>query len=584
MGKRWLRSLPLIVLGASYLLVNFVYGLYPQDPNRVRLPLTVWVVGGAAALWPVVWSRTASGFGLWVASMATVGAALYLVPVWAGHGCWSPDLTFLGGTLFLGLFACAAAVARLRPALAALAPQRAGRIALAVTVALALTVAWALPPLGAGLAGRAGTGQVEVIWHRTSWPDVALNLLPALGRPDPVRPRLAVVSGGRLLDLTNPSEALVRDPATGRILSSVSLPGAPAGNTPASVYREIRSAGSLLALAGLGRASIYDLDTGDLLFQLPDADPGGLLLEDDLVFTVVGQETAAVQAYSPEGEELWERRLSASTAPLPEGQIDVYGPKPSDAYRRRILRIGEGAVAVSQGELLAVNRDGGRLWAVPLNLLMPAVLGSNDGAVVFVAGLARIGEDPGPVPTVVAVSAAGGEVLWREELPRTTFCYHWAALPQGLVIAHETVERDGASDADTQPAVRGGEARLLDAFSGRVLWSIPRRGELVSGFYALGGELIVLEGTRVESYSGTSGELNWYADLDGPVEYHDAPLRAGRALIVSARGYVALDASSGEPLWAYHPAGSGWTATTDGERVFFRSSRGIYCVGSRLRP
>lgn len=584
-GKRWLRYMPLISLAVCYLLFNFVYGLYPQDINKVRLPLAAWVIAGATALWPLLTPGAISSGGLFVISVATVGAALYLVPVWTGHGCWSPDLMSLAGMVLIGVLGAAFATRWLRAAVADLDSRRAGRTALVLTIALAVTVCWAWPPgvFGSRVMPAAGHRPGEkapaVLWRTTTWSDVLSKLLPMIGRPGPVTPRLAVTAGGRLLVLASVQEALLRDAGTGKAFSALKLVSAPggAGRSPDYVYQEIQTSGSLLALAGPGWMDLYDLATSSFLCRIADVWQGQALLTEDGLVAVHGYDQGKLRGYDPQGSVRWETDLVPRSAAPADQPIEVHGPDPHGT-RVQVVGTGTGFIAAGGGGLVAAGADGARLWELPLNLRLPSLLRSPEGNVVYVAGIGQTADHGGVAPVVVAVSAARGTELWRETLPESTVTYHWAALHGGLVLSHETVERAPGADPYTVPLQRRGSTRLLDAGTGNEVWAIPEKGSLLSGFYVVGGDVLVLAEQTVRRYRGETGELEWVTDLDTLVGYHVRPLNVGTAVVVETRGYEALDAATGERLWRYWPSGSGWSAATDGERLFVGSSRGLYCV------
>jgi outer membrane protein assembly factor BamB len=191
----------------------------------------------------------------------------------------------------------------------------------------------------------------------------------------------------------------------------------------------------------------------------------------------------------------------------------------------------------------------------PANRIPPGEAGSqydSYGAAVLVAnGAAYVGLHEGGV---VALDAVSGEELWR-------------VVEQSSVLGSPTT--DGERLFYT---TFGGDVVAVDARGGEPLWRVSTNGAVVSAATVAGDRLIV--GNRAYDVVGVNvedGSIEWtYYYWFSWVE-STARVRDGVAYIGSSDGQrlQALDAGTGEPLWAFGTGGSTWaTPAVTAEAVF----------------
>ena len=127
---RWAAPAVLLVL---VFVTQVLMRMPPKALDLGRWLLTPHLLIAAAVLWPVWFARrrapvkTAAVAAL---SVPTAVISLLAVPLWAGHGCWAPDLANFVLLLFLG------------PALGVIFSLKASRLAGVSEQKMGLAAAW----------------------------------------------------------------------------------------------------------------------------------------------------------------------------------------------------------------------------------------------------------------------------------------------------------------------------------------------------------------------------------------------------------------------------------------------------------
>ncbi len=574
---RYLHLVPPLALAGLYLLVNFVYRLVPRSLDGVRGVLQVSVIAAAVAMWPLLVPRAAKA-RLLAASVATLAAALWLVPVWAGHGCWSPDLASLFLMFVSGLGASVSAVWLLPPGLNRLAPRWSSIIAAALIMALIGTFIWVWPR-GTNLAlsmahapKSAGSDPApRVVWSLTRWSDVLRRLAPSMVRQTEPQPLVTSVGPGRVLVMNSAAQGDIWDVTKGSLLGTVS-PQPPAGlyrPTAASAWRRIAVAGDLCAFESGNWTSVVSLATGKAVVDLEAVPVGSLVLAPDGPTALEGQ---TLTRYDAQGRPLWTIALTPPVSqPDPTGSAPLaYGPDYADGPVR-LAPVAEG-YACLLSDSLTVIAEGGRVvsrYGFGQSLILRTMTVSPAGRVVYVAAFTADGH-----PVILALSSNGR--FWRKDLKLGTNSFDWLALPSGLVLSYSWSE-DAAGNSPPAPDVaseRRDVLELLDARTGSVRWSRPSPASLLTAFRELDGDLLAVTFEDARRLSVVDGREVWRIEVPG-VDSYQPPVRTGGLLILPGRPIRALAPDTGRVVWTQAPPGSSLRIAGDADYLYVVTSRGI---------
>lgn len=626
-----LKLVPIAAVTCCYLMVNFVYGLYPRSLNGVRGVWSFWLIAGAASLWPLL--TPGPPVRLFFASWATVGLFLWLVPIWSGHGDWPPDL----GSLFFMVLAggVASGLAAKAPTEGHVADGRAKEglvkeghrrvVALILLVALAASVVWSWPPARASTHVRApmttpADHGPALLWKETLWTDVWTKLLPMLHRPRAARPFVAMLGPDRVLVAPSVERAELREARTGKILTTLDLAlpgsagaraGAGSANLPlrfspahlaAEIWRRARVQGDLCALDAPNAVGVLSLSSGKPAFWLEGLDPRDSLLLPDGMVALVGRE---MRRYDIKGQVVWSLTLPAGPTDRPEPARFSYAPgyHGGPVHLASLPRGGgpaEGGIptpdgdapafaGLSTGGVVVADGAGHKLWEIKSDLFFVALTASPQHPLVYAAGYTPEGRS--------AVAAyAGGKELWRRILPQGTHAFDWAALPSGLVVVHS---RSVDAAGNSPPAQGQSEARrvnlleFLDPETGVTRWSLEGPSPIIGDLWPLeadgGQDLLVVSSESAERVSAADGKVLWrHATQDGrpTLEYYLEPVYAGSQLLIPGSSLMhGVDPRNGRLLWVYSLPGAWLSASAENDVVVLGSSRQIaaFQVGAGTR-
>lgn len=507
---------------------------------------------------------------------------MWLVPVWTGHGCWSPDLFSLFTMLIAGGLASGAAAW----AMPRVATLPAGRVVMgmsAVLVAFALTLAWAWPwvrvPRGLvpGTSGAAAPDQPAVAWHETFWGDVFAKLAPLMVREYPVQPVATGAGGGRALLLVRPFEGQLRDMATGKTLTTIQLPPESFQGhfqpTAASLWGKISVVGDLAAFEAGNCAVLVSLATGQTIVGVEDAAANSTLVSKDGAVILSGP---ALTRYGPDGKATWSvpaPRLDPDR-PMRNEVVGTYLPDyhfgsvhlVSVAGGYAFITVDSVSWVTNDGRLLTTARTGN-------DLILRTTAASPSGDVVYVNAVTFEGR-----PLIIAYDNLGHE-LWRRPLRPGVFSLDWVALPSGLAIDYEWAE-DAAGNSPPPPGVDGTRKSALELLSpadGRPVWSVPGYPTLVCEFYELGGDILAAS-KDVRRISAADGTEKWRTAETPQLEYYREPLRVAGTLVFPGFPVRALDPTSGAILWTFNPVGGSPALAGSDDSVLIATSRGLTTV------
>lgn len=547
-SSRHLWLVPAIVLAAIYLIVNTCYTLFPSRLDQTRPVLTFWTIAAAVALPVLLAVRRLRPRHVFVLAWVSVAAALHLIPVWQGHGCWSPDLmSLLGMLLGGGVAAAVAAFGTIGERVLSSSAQRTTVIAVVIGLAFGGTVAWAVPrevsmqPLTTDYLAP-GARQPSVVWQTSVSPEIRARLVPIAWRrrTGEAQPVLAVGSG-RMATVVAYNRAAVQDSASGRLVGELHLAGSKQGPEIDRLYSPWQAAqidGDLYAIRGGYWFDIYSLTSGSRLSSIPDAWSLLQLAEDQIVVDLYGW----LQAYTPSGDLLWEVRAPAFAGEHPQGS-DPITPYGISGYGGIMLaaKTSQGWVVGSAGGVKAVDEGGVEIWSYTIGEPFCGLAVAPDMQTVYVATVTVDGGRP-----LVRALRAGRE-LWRYVLPDGIVWYQWAVLPQGLALLQQHYGPQGnGSDRDTW-------VTLLSEDSGSVTWRTSLPAMYLSGIKAVGDMLIVVGDEQILRLGQEDGRVRWSCDGVRPYDSSSALVFSGSPLVFQTHnGLIALDPETGETVWRAH--------------------------------
>lgn len=594
--------------GALYvLLVSFVV-VQLALRGRGSMVLGRWflvplVLVAASHLWPVLFLHlepTTRRIALAAALSAfTTIASLLAIPLWAGHGCWAPDLYAFIFYMFAGLALSACSVFSSRWLRRASENRR--QIITAVFLwgfGLAVLLTLFGPrfsPRPAARGAERTTFEPEVAWSITPWQGLWAEIAPQPWSRAAFEPADPVVGEGVVVYIGTPGRVDILDAYTGHPRLSLPLEHRALlrGDTARFVWeRPVVSTGHvILKEQGDRKIHIIDLQSGSMkTIETDDAyhvAPGG-----KNGFYVAG--SRGLRLVSWEGETLWCSKPTFSPLkPLMEPvwfSINEFSDPLMNPWLAvspdRVFRLeAEGLyVCDSQtGEIIWRKEPRGRFLGMTISPRRDAVYvvdvgttpsggSSIGGADNPVDGSAARADGDVAVKRLTAYSADGTE-MWSRELPQEYFGIIWAATPEGLVLAPRLAGVAGVASAEYIGL--DGSAKAHIPLPEREPYSIQFKNGLI----------LVASRKAVFAYDAKNGRLIWeMSDLGnrpvpGGFDYWHDFVVFGDGLIVPCWSNVnAYDLGSGNLLWSYRPPGGYLSAAAGHDHLYITTRRGVFAL------
>ncbi|MGE5561168.1 MAG: PQQ-binding-like beta-propeller repeat protein [Chloroflexota bacterium] len=569
-----------LLLMLLYLLVQFAYPALGDGSlglDKYRAVLTLWLfvaVGVTGVAYAGLNSQARFGLGAVTGLLATL-----LIPVWIGHGCWSPDM--MSGILIgFGTVVGGGLAAHLSPILldrlAALRPRLTTIAGITLIVAFALTSALTLPPLPRPRLTISG-GSGPTLSFRRAEPDSFLSELS----PKPwARARIYYGTIGIGADSV---VQVIADRGVRQVgLAGATLPPpeTPAPNSQYASWYQPLVAGNLALLRWTTQQwpSVIALPSGRLL---PVADDPRDQLR-TAVLTDSGAYLAgweSVRALDRDGAERWlYRRQPATASDLKfrnEGTLAITPASYSSPGQGNSCFVtADGVVVDLIAEIAALANDGSLRWRRPtagrfLALLVPAGEGP-----ALALEMRPTGTDP-TVATgfLMALDRATGRLLWEWQVPDDVVALDWASDGQSLLLVLD--RRSG--EALTR------ELQLLSR-DGDPVWTVAlNRDELLTNrLLPTAGGYLLVGSWQALMIDPADGSTRWAVTPDqsgasrrsfdyanGVALWHDA------VLLTTGRQLTAYDVVNGDRLWEYvEPYGITGLAVS-GDRLAVGHSRGL---------
>jgi outer membrane protein assembly factor BamB len=212
-------------------------------------------------------------------------------------------------------------------------------------------------------------------------------------------------------------------------------------------------------------------------------------------------------------------------------------PLSSPPVAEPTLDAGQAYIALTEGALWAVDRDNGdRNWSIQADATIAPIAADFR---VLVSGSS----------SVVAVSAASGDELWRVPLPAPATAH---AIAGDLLVA----------------ATTGGVLLAIDLEQGSERWRRRLPASLMSGLAVATGWLAVSDDTgRVHAVDTASGTVRWSRSFSGSLS--PPAVTADRVFVGSTTNrFWALRSSDGATIWQWRTGADVVGAATDGDLVY----------------
>ncbi|MDI6824144.1 MAG: PQQ-binding-like beta-propeller repeat protein [Bacillota bacterium] len=568
---RWVAP---AVLLACFVVTQALFRLPGAGLTAGRWLLTPHMLVAATVLWPVLLAREpttaaqiARASGL---SVLTVMACVLAIPLWAGHGCWAPDLHS-----FILMSLAGAGLSLALPPLVAqrmrnLSERQRGAAVLIFLASFTIGVTVSL------LSGRAAVpvrpaGQPRPVWSRTPWPAVWAHLAPRPWSRVSFAPADLAVEGDTVLFLPLPGRAEVLDARDGRLLWTAHLdlgPNRLRSDTARNVWeRPVVSSGHVL-LKPRGGSTCQILDLQDRTVHgvdLPDAweviaCPGEgfyVLTSRDLRrVDAHGQLMWASHPRSPEppagtsgAQEFVEFRVNEFSPPGMSPWLTAT-PHGIAALQPECLYVCDAETGAIRWQTFARGRFAGMLVAPTLDTIYVAEAGS-EGRYLTAWGL-------------------DGDTLWTRRLPDDCLGVEWAATPHGLAVAVLTQAR--------------GPIHHLGP-DGSPAYSIPVPAGERYGLRYYRDVLLLTSYSRISAYRAGDGSFLWEVHQPGvsslPAGFHEHEnwvLTGDTLLVRYGTGIVACSLYTGSISWQYNPPGYAYDVSVAGDMAYVTSSRGIFAV------
>lgn len=531
------------------------------------------VLLASAFLWPLALGRrdpASVRVGIVGAlSAATVLVTLFAIPLWAGHGCWAPDLQCFAVFLLAGLVLALVLSPLGARRLGSLQDRRVGRILalflftffLGVGVTLARAYQ-ARPPAAAG-------PRPEVLWSRTPREGLWAYLTPRPWVDAGYAPADPAVGGDVVVFVGTLEQVDILNCRDGTTLWSATVepPVRPLrSDTARNVWTRPVVSGGHVLLRPRGGTPLLILDSGSRRVQrvdfgepavevLPSEGGGFFVLTPDRLCLLDGRGTV-VWSYRPQ--------VPGSSGETVKFSVNEFSPA---GLRRRLVSTPGGLVCMSPDWLCLCDvQTGEARWLKFPRGRFAGMQVSPSGDVVYVAEAGSQGR------RIIAYDS-DGTPMWSRELPAECYGIVWSAAPDGLLVCARLPEAGAAECIG-----RDGQTRY---------WlPIPER-DPVSVRY-LRGVFLVASHHRVSAYRAADGHHVWtiteppVSRLPGGYRYYVNWAVVGADLVIPcAAGLSAHDLLTGSLRWVYTPPGGFFGMAASSDAVYVTSGRGLFALRCR---
>lgn len=560
-----------VVLVLSFAVTQVLFRMPEEGLEAGRWLLAPHVLLAAAFLWPLALGRrdpTSVRIGTVTAlSAATVLVTVLAIPLWAGHGCWSPDLCCFVLFLAVGLALVLSPLGARR--LGGLEDRRVGCILalflLTYFVGVGITFAraqQARPPACAG-------PRPQVLWCRTPWEGLWAYLAPRPWVDAGYAPADPAVDGNVVVFLGTPGRADILDSRDGTTIWSAALepPVRPLrSDTARNVWTRPVVSGSHILLQPRGGAALLILDSGSRSVQrvnlgepavevLPSEGGGFFVLTPDRLCLLDGRGTV-VWSYRPQ--------VPGTPGETVEFSVNEFSPP---GLRRRLVSTSRGLVCMSSEWLcLCDPQTGEARWVKFPRGRFAGMQVSPSGDVVYVAEAGSQGR------RIIAYDGSGAP-MWSRELPLECHGLVWSAAPDGLLV---WVWFPGASAAE------------FIGRDGRTRYWLPVAERDPVSAQCLGSVFLVASHHQVSAYRAVDGQHLWTiteppgSRLPGGYRYYLDWVVVGADLVIPrAAGISAHDLLTGSLRWVYTPPGGFFGMAAASDVVYVTSGRGLFALRCR---
>lgn len=552
LAKPW--WVPPLILFIAFVVVQFA--LRGQDE---RLDWARWLLGppviiSAVAMGPILscrkritWQNALSGFLL---SLVFLGLALYFIPLWAGHGCWAPDLATLFIYLLTGIILAvitAVALGRRDESRLLAFARRASATFLLISI-IATGLVFAVP--GPVRFPPPTDTKPSIVWKFTPWEAYWIRWAPRLGwayatgasyAPAPIGlgpDLLAFIGRANRLDILDPTTG-ARKLSIGGL--PVQMPGGPAATAANEWQRPLVGGGHILLpkdslttiLVDLQSRSLRPIDLPERLQVVAMATAG------ERGFYVLRADGVDLMGW--DGKLIWSFRPPAQ-APPREGNLLEIRPYSTRMNPWQLATCGQSLIGVQPEALYSLDPETGRSkWVRFPQGKFSGILVSPDGKTVYAADAWSGGRQ-------IRAYTSAGELLWTYPLPAGCQQLEWQVFDSGLALAPDPATSNEVSIVD-----QGGKPK------GSI--TVKKSGSNYYSLAAASGVLLVATTDMVSAYDPATGELLWTLESEGQrkgsywygykFDQRGITEYQGLVIIPDYRGVGAYHPRTGKPQWFF---------------------------------
>lgn len=589
-----------------------------------RWLLTPFVLISASHFWPIFFlysepsvNRTVLATAL---SFITTIASLILIPLWAGHGCWAPDLHAFVLYAFAGLGLSGYSVfssGRLRKV-----SERQRHIAVMMFLSVFI-LASLLTFFGPKFSSQPFIRRTEptgleptLVWSVTPWQGLWAEVAPQPWSRAAFEPVDPAVGEGVVVFIGTPGRADILDARTGRRKFSLSLEHRRLirGDTARCVWeRPIISAGHVVLrqrsypqiyLIDLRAGSTKTIEVDDVFCVAPAGDKG---------FYVAG--SRGVSLFDWEGRVVWRSKPALKTPskfltePVRFSVNEFADPTLNPwlvVSRDGVIRLEPEGLYVCHpetGEIEWYKEPVGRFLGMAVSprgdmvYVVDVYDASSSGAASTKTRSDEVNVNEVDVDKVdvevddlnsygkrVTAYSIDGVEMWSRELPARCLGITWTPTSEGLVMASRFPQ---ASSAEHTAEMQSAEYIGLDG-SAKARIPLPE-GEPYSLQYQA-GLIVVISSGSIFTYGGDNGNPVWMIDdhgnppAPGGFDYWHHLSTFDDVLIVPRWfGINAYNVDSGSLCWSYTPPGGCLSAASCDGYLYVTSRRGIFALEDKRR-
>lgn len=589
--SRLYRWTPAFVLLVSFVVTQVLLRGPTVYLSLGRILITPFVLSAAAFVWPLFLkdSRLAASLAgrvaLFAASLVTTILAVLAIPLWAGHGCWAPDLGTLCLFLLAGFLLCIIA-ACLTPVICGIESERLNRLAIFIAIAFLVTAfSPSLFPRLMSMRSAPVSGDIEVLWSKRPLEGTLVSIKPlpwskaAFCPADPAVSSRANSTPGPLLFIDTPDRLQILDPASGNVRRTVDLPrdGVLPGDTAKSTWNTPLIEGSFAVLRRPNSWYPLDLVSGSL---------GSPVTGDELrlcphgIVTLTGR---IVKLVDWSGIEMWKKELRMSQSEVQQTNDRKWpdhtnGPGSTGPGNEGDDEDRNGDGGVEPGEF-AVNEfypldPPPRTIVLGTSLLVGVNFSEHRGEIAALD--LKTGAESwrrvvkGGIRAMTAFSYQLSPWVDRQNIPGTPAPpdhQESCAIgdPRGrnsIEASTDLLRREGA---EATPAVyivvQSGDGNFVQAISlsGNLLWSLklPERTYGISwaptpmGLALAISRLTTASPKLVIAFVDRSGEIGWETSI--PREPYSMRYQGGVLVVTTSTHIRAYSPEKGELLWCGEP-------------------------------